>query len=50
MFRELKSAKRMDKTTIAPDRFNVGYGKGYKEWMKMDIQNVFPKPRPAFTA
>ena len=30
MFREWKSAKRMDKDTIAPDRFNALYDKGYK--------------------
>ena len=30
----------MDKDIIAPDRFNAGYDKGYKEWMKKDIQNV----------
>ena len=30
----------MDKDTIAPDWFNAGYDKGYKEWLKMDIQNV----------
>ncbi|XP_015086165.1 uncharacterized protein LOC107029295 [Solanum pennellii] len=41
MFREWKSAKRMDKDTIAPDRFNAGNVKGYKEWLKKDIQNVF---------
>ena len=40
IFREWKSARRMDKDTIAPDRFNVGYDKGYKEWLKKDIQNV----------
>ena len=40
MFREWKSAKRMDKDTIAPDRFNVGCDKGYKEWLKKDRQNV----------
>ncbi|TMX04714.1 hypothetical protein EJD97_005492, partial [Solanum chilense] len=38
--REWKSAKRMDKDIIAPDRFNAGYNKGYKEWLKKDIQNV----------
>ena len=46
MFKEWKSAKRMDKDTIALDRFNVGYDKGYKEWLKKDIQNVtFQTPR-----
>ena len=30
----------MDKDIIAPDRFNAGYDKGYKEWMNKDIQNV----------
>ena len=30
----------MDKNTIAPDRFNVVYDKGYKEWLKKDIKNV----------
>ncbi|TMW84971.1 hypothetical protein EJD97_024039 [Solanum chilense] len=45
MFREWKGAKRMDKDTIAPDRFNDGYDKGYKEWLKY-IQNVsFQTPR-----
>ena len=36
MLREWKNAKRMGKDTIAPDRFNAGYGKGYKEWLKKD--------------
>ena len=46
MFREWKSAKRMDKDTIAPDRFNARYDKVYKEWLKKDIQNVsFQTPR-----
>ena len=40
MSREWNSAKRIDKDVIAPDRFNVGYDKGYKEWLKKDIQNV----------
>ena len=40
MLKEWKSAKRMDKDIIAPDRFNVGYDKGYKEWLKKDIQNI----------
>ena len=40
IFREWKSAKRMEKDTIARDRFNAGYVKGYKEWIKKDIQNV----------
>ena len=40
MFREWKSPKRMDTDTIAPDRFNVGYDKGYKEWLKKDIQSI----------
>ena len=40
MFREWKSTKHMDKDTIDPDRFNAGYEKGYKEWLKKDIQNV----------
>ena len=39
-FREWKISKRMDKDTIAPDKFHVGYDKGYKEWLKKDIQNV----------
>ena len=30
----------MDKDTIAPDRFNAGYDKGYNEWLKKDIQNI----------
>lgn len=30
MFRELKSAKRIDKETIAPDQLYVGYDKIYK--------------------
>ena len=30
----------MDKDTIAPDWSNVGYDKGYKEWLKKDIQSV----------
>ena len=46
MFREWKSDKRIDKYTIAPDRFNAGYDKGFKEWLKKDIQNVsFQTPR-----
>ena len=46
MFREWKSAKRMDKDTIAPDLFNAGYEKGYKERLKKDIQNIsFRTPR-----
>ena len=40
MLREWKNAKRMGKDTIAPDWFNAGYDKGYKEWLKKDIQNV----------
>ena len=40
MSREWNSAKRIDKDVIAPDRFNVGYDKGYKEWLKKDIQNI----------
>ena len=40
MFREWKSAKRMDKDTIAPDRFNAGYDNGYKKWLKKEIQSV----------
>ena len=36
----------MDKDTIAPDWSNVGYDKGYKEWLKKDIQSIFsPTPR-----
>ena len=30
----------MDHNTISPNRFNAGYDKGYKEWLKKDIQNV----------
>ena len=30
MFREWKSAKQMDKTIIAPDRFNAGYDEDTK--------------------
>ena len=40
MFREWKSDKRMGKDTITHDRFNARYEKGYKEWLKIDIQNV----------
>ena len=40
IFREWKSDKRMDKYIITPDRFNVGYDKGYKKWLKKDIQSV----------
>ena len=39
MFREWKSAKRIHKDTIAPEKFNIGYDKGYKEWSKKNIQN-----------
>ena len=46
MFREWKSSKCMDKDTITPYQFNAGYEKGYKEWMKKDIQNIsFQTPR-----
>ena len=46
MVKEWKNAKRTDKDTIAPDRFNAGYEKGYKEWLKKDIQNIsFQTPR-----
>ena len=46
MFREWKSAKCINKDTLAPGRFNVGYDKGYKEWLKKDIQNIsFQTPR-----
>ncbi|TMX03746.1 hypothetical protein EJD97_014463, partial [Solanum chilense] len=48
MFREWKIAKRMDKYTIAPDRFNVGYDKGYKEWLKKDIKNVSSQTQHRF--
>ena len=40
MFKEWKISKRMDKDAITSDRFVVRYDKGYKEWMKKDIQNV----------
>ena len=40
MFREWKISKRMDKDTISLDQFNAGYEKGYKEWLKKDIQNI----------
>ena len=30
----------MGKDTITHDRFNARYEKGYKEWLKIDIQNV----------
>ncbi|TMW92343.1 hypothetical protein EJD97_013179 [Solanum chilense] len=40
MFREWKGAKRMDKDTIAPDRFNAGYDEGYEKWLKDDIQSI----------
>ena len=46
IFREWKNAKLMDKDTITPDRFSGGYDKGYKEWLKKDIQNIsFQTPR-----
>ena len=46
MLREWKNAKRMGKDFIAPDRFNAGYDKGYKAWLKRDIQNIsFQIPR-----
>ena len=40
MFREWKSAKHIYKYSIAPNRFNIGYDRGYKEWLKRDIRNV----------
>ena len=40
MFKKWKGTKSKDKNTIAPDRFNARYDKGYKEWLKKDIQNV----------
>ena len=46
MFREWKSAKRMDKTTISPDWSKAGYDEGYKKWLKKDIQSMSsPTPR-----
>ena len=47
-FREWKISKRMDKDTIAPDKFHVGYDKGYKEWLKKDIQSVFSQTPRSF--
>ena len=40
MFKEWKNTKRMDRDTIARDRFNAGYDKGYKERLKKDLQNI----------
>ena len=40
MFKKWKGTKSKDKNTIAPDRFNARYDKGYKEWLKKDIQNI----------
>ena len=50
MFREWKSARRMDKDTIFLGGFNAGYDKGYKEWLKRDIQNVSSQTHVAFAA
>ena len=50
MLREWKSVKRMDKDIIAPDRFNAGYDKGYKEWLKKTYKTSPPKPLIAFVA
>ena len=48
MFREWKISKRMDKDAITSDRFVVRYDKGYKEWMKKDIQNVSSRTPRSF--
>ena len=48
MFREWKISKRMDKDAITSDRFVVRYDKGYKEWMKKDIQSVFSQTPCSF--
>uniref|UniRef100_M1E1A0 DUF7745 domain-containing protein n=1 Tax=Solanum tuberosum TaxID=4113 RepID=M1E1A0_SOLTU len=45
MLREWKKAVRMDKDTIAADRFNAGYDETYKGWLKDNLQGIsFPVP------
>ena len=48
MIRKWKGAKRMVKDSIAPNRFNAGYDKGYKEWMKKGIKMSPFKLRVSF--
>ncbi|TMX02567.1 hypothetical protein EJD97_021073, partial [Solanum chilense] len=48
MFREWKISKRMDKDTITTNRFDAGYEKGYKEWLKNDIQTVSSRTPRSF--
>uniref|UniRef100_M1A8P6 Uncharacterized protein n=1 Tax=Solanum tuberosum TaxID=4113 RepID=M1A8P6_SOLTU len=40
MLREWKRAVRMNKDTIAADRFNAGYDETYKDWLKGNIQGI----------
>ncbi|XP_049343488.1 uncharacterized protein LOC125807795 [Solanum verrucosum] len=40
MLREWKRAVRMNKDTIAIDRFNAGYDETYKAWLKRNIQGI----------
>ena len=48
IFKEWKSDKCMDKDTTVAGRFNAGYDKFYKEWLKKDIQNVSSKAPRSF--
>ena len=40
ILREWKGAKRMKKDTIAADRFDAGYDKTYKVWLKKNIKSI----------
>uniref|UniRef100_M1DKQ2 Uncharacterized protein n=1 Tax=Solanum tuberosum TaxID=4113 RepID=M1DKQ2_SOLTU len=40
MLREWKRAVRMNKDTIAIDRFNTGYNETYKAWLKRNIHGI----------
>jgi len=40
MLREWKRAVRMNKDTIAIDRFNAGYDETYKAWLERNIQGI----------
>ncbi|KAH0758449.1 hypothetical protein KY290_021942 [Solanum tuberosum] len=45
MLREWKKAVRMNKDTIAANRFNARYDETYKAWLKGNIQGIsFPVP------
>ncbi|KAH0696118.1 hypothetical protein KY289_013600 [Solanum tuberosum] len=45
MLKEWKKALRMNKDTIAADRFNARYDETYKNWLKDNLQGIsFPVP------